>query len=300
MLVPAEIQVTWNSNYAGPHRVCYRIFGSGDPYTCTTAGTHPNCAGGGAPCAYNISVMVDNETCDSVTWEGYVQAACEDESSMVGRIPFSVTFVPDPEYNHYVVTCDTAGIFIITPTALGSGYAPGDPVVIVGDGLGATAVVNTIDGGGGVLSITVVTPGSGYTTAAADLTGSGDGLATATVQLANCPKFELEGANAGPHQEAILATGRSVSVCAVATPTVGAGMSVVQSGECICQDCYTITVENTSGGPLNASWLDCGDSEVKTQSIAAFTTVQLGLPCSVIVGSVTLEEGLLIDSSVLC
>ena len=67
----------------------------------------------------------------------------------------------------------------VTITAAGTGYAIGDEVVITGDGAGARAVVSAVDASGEITEITVVSGGQGYTTITLDLTGSGDGLATA-------------------------------------------------------------------------------------------------------------------------
>lgn len=73
----------------------------------------------------------------------------------------------------------------LTITAAGTGYLVGDEIVISGDGTGATAEVETVDGSGAITGIKVKTGGYGYTTATADLSGSGDGLATAVVVVDN-------------------------------------------------------------------------------------------------------------------
>jgi len=144
-LVPAVLSLNWISNYGGPHRVCYRIVGA-PTYICTVPGTpgpgfHPVCAGAGAPCSYDIDIMVDNETCDQVDYEIYVQPACEDEVSVVGRIPLALSFIPDPACNRYNVLCGAVAIDSIGVTAPGAGYTIGVyPAPIVGGGgAGATA-----------------------------------------------------------------------------------------------------------------------------------------------------------------
>jgi len=298
--VAATIAVTWDSNYAGAHRVCFRVQGT-IPYTCTTAGTHPICAGGGAPCAYNINVLVDQETCDTVIWEGYVQAACEDESSLVGRIPFTATFVPDPQYKQWDVSCDGVPILGFGAFAGGTGYSVGDPVVILdAQGVGATAEVGA-ETAGTITAFTLLTPGDGYVAPTLDCTGSGDGNATGSLTLDDCAAFALVGSNAGPHQSATLALSDTIEVCASTEPTTSTYMSATENGDCICQPCYTITVNNPTGGALDASWLDCSDSEVKTQSIAAAAVAEtLGSTCTIITGSLVLESGLVLNSSVVC
>ena len=62
--IPATITVNFTANYAGPHRVCWRIGASG-PYDCTTSVT---CTGGGNPCQAVITTTVDNESCDDLKW----------------------------------------------------------------------------------------------------------------------------------------------------------------------------------------------------------------------------------------
>lgn len=72
----------------------------------------------------------------------------------------------------------------ITVTDGGSGYSVGDPVLVHGDGQGATAVVAT-ETGGVIDTISITNAGSGYSVATVDCSdsGNGDATATATVSL---------------------------------------------------------------------------------------------------------------------
>src|SRR5210317_1336664 len=93
-IVTATITVDFTAFYAGDHRICWRVQGSGDPYDCTTI---VNCVGGGAACQGIFNADVNTTSCDgTITFEGYVQATCEAESSLTGRLPFTVDFVPNP------------------------------------------------------------------------------------------------------------------------------------------------------------------------------------------------------------
>jgi hypothetical protein len=167
-LVPAVLSLNWVSNYIGPHRVCYRIVGA-PSFTCTVPGSpgpgfHPNCLGDGAPCSYDIDILVDNETCDVVTYEIYVQPACEDEVSVVGRITLApaLSFIPDPACNRYSVSCDHSGIATIPVLTAGAGYTAGTfAVPVTGDGAGATADA-TVTPLGDVLTYTPDGLGAGY------------------------------------------------------------------------------------------------------------------------------------------
>ena len=166
--VSATITVGWTSNYSGPHRVCYRIQGT-IPYNCTGTGTNPSCAGGGAACSYDIPITVDNETCTTVIYEGYIQAACELEASLVGRIPFSVSFIPDPACNKYITTCSRVGVASFTMTNNGSGYA-GAPVVTVNGANVTLATGTAVLGDGVITAVDAWTAGTGYNIANASST----------------------------------------------------------------------------------------------------------------------------------
>lgn len=184
-LVAATLQISWQSNYNGPHRVCYREVG--DPtFICTPSGSQPNCGVG--PCTYNIPITVDNETCTTIFYEGYVQAACETEASLSGRIPFTVNFVPSPACKRYGATCVDSVVDSFIINNMGSGYLPGTPPNVVisgGGGSGATAVA--VVGPGNIVVLALTSGGTGYTNgvypATALIGGSGTG-ATANITVA--------------------------------------------------------------------------------------------------------------------
>lgn len=100
-LVPATITVNFTSNYTGDHRVCYRLGGVG-PYDCTTIVT---CLGGGTPCSTTINVTVDDESCDDYVYDGYVQAVCEEEASLIGRVAWTATYTPTNACFSVAFTC---------------------------------------------------------------------------------------------------------------------------------------------------------------------------------------------------
>jgi hypothetical protein len=116
MLTPATITVEFLGNYEGPHRVCWRVQGSGNPYVCTNI---VNCSGGGNICTAEISIMVDTELCDPTTFEGYIQATCNLETSTTGQIPFTVVYNPTPSCNAYILTNNTGDTYDFTSQELG-------------------------------------------------------------------------------------------------------------------------------------------------------------------------------------
>lgn len=146
-LIPASINITFNANYTGCHRICWRLVGA-PTYDCST---QPICAGGGAPCSAVIGITVDDASCVPTTFEGYVQACCEDPLSLIGRVPFTVTYTPASTCPGYTITCTgPVSIQKIVVSAPGGGYVPGAtiPVTIV-PALGGAAA-NAIIGDGGV------------------------------------------------------------------------------------------------------------------------------------------------------
>lgn len=138
--VPATIDVSFISNFTGQHRICWRI-APNLVYDCSTVVV---CAGLGNPCSASIPITVDNESCATVLFEGYVQAACEDIGSLNGRIPFSQTFVPNPTCKSYRVSCDNVPVLGTLITNAGSGYDPLNPPLVVpfgGGGAGAAVLI---------------------------------------------------------------------------------------------------------------------------------------------------------------
>jgi len=266
-LVAAQIPVSWISNYPGPHRVCYRVVGA-PSYICTVPGTpgpgyHPNCAGGGAPCSYNIEIMVDNETCDQVDYEGYVQAACEDEASLIGRIPFAVSFIPAPACKRFEVTCDNSPVEDVTINDGGTGYSDGvyNGLPATGGG-GAGATFDVTVAGGVITVVAVATPGSGYTSAPtvdiSTIPYAPGTPADLVVNLTGCPDIAVYGCT-GLTGVIIPAStfqpGESTFMCNVnAVPTE---FSFAEVGNCLC-NCIEQDVQNTfDGGSIDYSYIDC-------------------------------------------
>lgn len=162
--VTATITVDFTANYAGPHRVCYRIQGSGDPYDCSTL---VNCVGGGTACQAIINTPVNTTSCDgTVVFEGYIQAACEDVLSTSGRLAWSANFTPTVVCQRTEVLCARGGINTVTPNPGGQEYLVGDTLTIVRDGSDA----ETTDG-----TLTIASVGTGVINSISGLTSGGAG-----------------------------------------------------------------------------------------------------------------------------
>ena len=115
-MTPAIITVNFISNYAGPHRICWRIQGSGNAYVCTNI---VDCLGGGNSCQALINTMVDPNLCEPIIFEGYIQATCNAESSPTGQIPFTVTYTPNPSCNAYILTNSSGDVYDFASAEMG-------------------------------------------------------------------------------------------------------------------------------------------------------------------------------------
>jgi hypothetical protein len=189
-IVNATITVDFTANYAGTHRVCYRVQGSGNPYDCTTL---VSCVGGGNACQALIIAPVNTTSCDgTVVFEGYIQAICEDILSTNGRLAWTADFVPNQVCDKFNITCDLGPVTGIPLTDRGELYDVGDTIVVTRDGgdAGAVdAVVSIASVGDGVInSISALQAGGlgyapGDTIQIAGATGAGGLITVDTVNV---------------------------------------------------------------------------------------------------------------------
>jgi len=175
--ITATITIDFTANYAGAHRVCWRIQGSGDPYDCSTS---VSCVGGGTTCQAIITASVNDTSCDGpITFEGYIQAECQDILSTSGRLAWTALFTPVVVCQRQEITCDYAPISAVNITNGGLTYLVGDVINVTRAG-GDTQVLNAnievLTVGDGIInSISALLPGSlGYT--AADVLSIVDGI----------------------------------------------------------------------------------------------------------------------------
>jgi len=298
-LVPAQIPVSWLSNYAGPHRVCYRIVGA-PSYICTVPGTpgpgfHPVCAGGGTPCNYNIDILVDNETCDTINYEGYIQAACETDVSLNGRIPFNISFVPSPACVRYSATCIDSGVLDATINSGGSGYSDGFyPALptIGGGGVGATFDVTVV--GTVITIVALAAAGSGYTSApivdiSSIVFAPGD-VADISVNLVGCGDLSVFDCISGLTGEVLptgtFQPGEAYEMCKTGdAPSLPVDFTLAIDGNCLCNCTQLSLTEDEPGGTgsLDYTYIDCNGA-VQTGTVATGATFG---PICMVTGSLT-------------
>jgi len=201
--IPATITVNFIANYAGGHRVCWRTGGAG-AYDCSTIVT---CLGGGSPCSASIPITVDNETCSAVLFDGYVQAICEVEGSLNGRVTFATNFIPNPTCDKYDITCTSVAVESFPILASGDSYVVGsDPAITVGGGGGSGAAGHGVVGDGGVKTWTITAGGAGY---------NGGGSATFNA----IPAVNITGTGVGATFNVTVTAGVITAIALNAVPT---------------------------------------------------------------------------------
>lgn len=274
--IPATIQVDFTSNYGpGTHRVCYRIQGDPNPnYTCILVNCTPFVPPGSQACQAIIPITVDNETCTPVTYEGYVQATCEDQASPAGRIPFEVTFVPVPPCTAVTFTCNNVGIYGATIPNPGSGYTPGVGYTVaagdfIGGGGAGTTITFDVDGAGEVVNVNVTVPGSGWTSAPiiniTTLSGAGgNDDAILTPLMDSCPNVNLtstcDNPDAGLTAKGLL--GETFEVCYTggigSAPVPPANWVTGENAATCCYDCVSLQIAITGGVTVvGTSYVNC-------------------------------------------
>ena len=167
MLQAGNITINFTSNYP-THRICYRL--STDPpgvYNVIDPLTPP-CGSGGVPCGYSIPVNLDNDTCTTITYEGYVQATCQPlytspgVYNMVGAIPWTCTFTPSEACYSEKITCASVTAKDIIVTNGGSGYSLVSPPPAITWNTGS-AHANAYVADDGVMGVSIFDPGAAYT-----------------------------------------------------------------------------------------------------------------------------------------
>jgi hypothetical protein len=305
----AEITVQFTAQWTGDHRVCYRVVG--DPtYICTIPGSpsgnpgiNTDCAAGNT-CQYNIPIQVDNETCDQVNYEGYVQAFCEDVESLAGRIPFVISFIPDPTCKRYEVTCDNVPVAGATVNDGGTGYVDGSYTNVGVVGGGGTNAEFTVNIAGGIIQspLILTTPGSGYTSVPTlDLVGAGivtaGTVAIITVNLDNCAN-DLRVYDCSNNFTTVpggtIALGESIFECyGVGTPpeVVTGFIRSEQDGNCLC-NCVEITFETPLNDSYNYSYIDCNGITITSVAPVTAGGSAAGPFCAVSGSYLTFPTGL--------
>jgi len=127
MPITGYITVTFNATYLGDYRICWRD-DYVSSYTCFLA----NCSDLGTCTVYINPITFNTNTCDQITYNGYVQAACEDPNTTDGAVFWTVVYTPVTDCVPWELTClgvTTVGGFNINITGSGNlSYIPTNPI----------------------------------------------------------------------------------------------------------------------------------------------------------------------------
>jgi hypothetical protein len=282
MAINASISVSWVALYTGLHNVYYKL--STDS-VYNLAGTS-NCSVNN-PCSLNFLISVENESCDTLTYDVYVQPQCfliDGVSPPEGRVEEQIQFIPSPACKKYTYTCESVGIDTVDVNVGGDYNTPGlGPISVNAVSGGAVFDVtfdNTVNGA--ITLITVTTPGS-YTSGdlppVLDWVTAGiteNVAADLTFNLLNCAALEQSGCS-GVNQtiDAGLALDESVELCSTGVPPIPpTGYATpVENGNCLCE-CTTYTVEETDGGgdDLIINYIDCNNEAQEVTVVSGGTS----------------------------
>ena len=132
--IAGALTISWTNQYVGNHRICYRqVTAPPSAFVCINNIPCPNPPGSAN--TYTIPVVVDNDTCNPVEWEVYVQASCEEEASANGRVYVAPNpeFTPDPTCLAQQFTCSQVPLIGFDITNPGSNYLGVEVVTVGGD-----------------------------------------------------------------------------------------------------------------------------------------------------------------------
>lgn len=171
---PGLLTINFTGNNPTGNRIAYKL--TTDPPGVYNY-VNSMCMGA---CSEAIPILLDDLTCDTVSYEGYVQALCQDISSLLGRVPFLITFTPaEPCYSERL-RCNEVGVQELTITNIGNGYAvpPAAAPAITFSSGAATADAYIADDGVKTLSLLVPAVGAyidgTYYVGCSGTTGGGD------------------------------------------------------------------------------------------------------------------------------
>ena len=172
-------------------------------------------------------------------------------------------------------------VTVATLASGGTGYVTGDTAKPNEGIVGIPGVIETFtltaDATGTVTDINVTAPGSGYTTATADLTGltGGAGAAADNADLLGCGSltvYDCNGVTGTNLPSGTLQPGETYEMCGSNIPTVPADYSAVENGNCLC-NCIEQDIQETAGaGTIDYTYIDCNGLVVTGQLTASQTT----------------------------
>lgn len=279
------------------HRICYRYGAGGAGAYCCLEDSTDSVAGTpktfvitvhAAPCA---SVPdVDPDDCSATPYTGYVQACCEDESSLSGRVYWSALFVSDPTCVSKIICCISQRSLsdgTITISNAGNGYTPGtvtvtvvrDPSDPVTASLANDAILDATASVGGVITSINITSGGLYGVIPILIINSPPAAsppgvtATAVISIPCADATYWGNCDDATTDLVPIQVGQCIDTCLPKTypfiydnnvlsgPENTTDFTYVQSGCCDCDTCKNYTVVTGSSLEfINLCWVTCDKS----------------------------------------
>ena len=308
----ANFTINFQANTSGDHYIGWRTYNDApNTYNVITVNVvAPGIQSQQIEVVGNMYCANDDLGSQDIRYNGYVIAACMDQNDGDGNgvpdlaIMWVVNMIQqiDPCIKTRI-TCDNVGIDSANAVILGTGYAVGEVITVVevtpGDEVIAAVLEVGSEAGGAIASITVITPGSYKAIPTLDLTGIGDGNATATATLdATCPILDLSPydcaaqTNLSDTPTYALPLTEYVDLCADDTTLGGLSAQFVDTvvtdvsgtGNCHCEPCNDVTVAVAgSSGSGKITYQTCwdgsnglGSTQMITQNVPFGSTVLLG------------------------
>ena len=301
----ATFTVTFTVNAPDVYTLGWREQGSSAAHTIETQTINTSGVG-----SFTITIPgTDNVYCDDHDYEGYIIAACQDQTVdpttgvPLAAMTFTASFVqqtdPCPMYE---IECTQVPIAVIGITAVGTGYVVGDALTFtttpVSDTIvSAVATVASVNGSGGITSLNITNFGTYKSAPVIGITSAAGASATFSLGMGPCPSmftttFACGGSPSTPatYEWTNSELGDKITLCTdtARLPSLPAAFTATDlsptAGTCNCQTCKNASVVNNSGKGLIVQWQTCNDGSepegaivLLTQTIASSATpVDLG------------------------
>lgn len=305
------LSITFTPQVSLNHRICYKET-TDATYTCTIVTGMV----AGTPYTANINVTVPSgtESCDPITFEGYVQPTCEPEASNLNKTPFpNLTYTPDNPCLFWEAICKV-GILQVDVIDPGSTYTPSSSFnpTVTGDGAGAVVTCYT-DAFGAINYCDVITPGTGYTTASISTTGDGE----LDISLADCNEKYVFGEDCsgelvpvwGTSPDGKVLPGQVITMChpkSLPDPVGDITWEVNDRPDLCCYECEqtNLSVPELQFGIYNYQYIDC-ETQKTVQDSYVYPPDEVPPPVPILIicyvkGSLITDPGLNTSTPVPC
>ena len=282
----ATLRINFQANTTGNHIVGYRENYFDLPNTYNTVILNILTPG---PAFVDI-IIPGSLYCGELSYSGYIIAECQNQTDSNGDgIPdAAVTWsqnIPqqiDPCIETNII-CDSVGILTIDILEPGENYTPGDVIPVVEATIGdqvspAIITVLTVNGGGGITSVSITNAGLYKATPLLNAAGVSGWPGVTPAQLvvtamANCPALDIENfvcatiiTNGIKPEWESSPLGSIYTLCAdieEVTDTLGIQFRAEEVSNCKCRGCELLTLDASAAatGGCTISYNTCWDRD---------------------------------------